>query len=129
AGWTWGERRASTRGSTASAAGTAVEVFVSSRRRHTRLVSDWSSDVCSSDLARRPAATRRPLRDRDLQAPSGCRDQPPVRARRARSEERRVGKEWRCRGVPGHYKKRASGEQSEAKTSTVLSDARRARPE
>src|SRR5258706_3411112 len=24
--------------------------FVSSRRRHTRLVSDWSSDVCSSDL-------------------------------------------------------------------------------
>src|SRR5438046_9960371 len=26
--------------------------FFSSRRRHTRLVSDWSSDVCSSDLAR-----------------------------------------------------------------------------
>src|SRR5262249_59156736 len=25
------------------------EVFFSSRRRHTRLVSDWSSDVCSSD--------------------------------------------------------------------------------
>src|SRR5262249_57245164 len=24
--------------------------FLSSRRRHTRLVSDWSSDVCSSDL-------------------------------------------------------------------------------
>src|SRR5258706_2331054 len=23
---------------------------ISSRRRHTRLVSDWSSDVCSSDL-------------------------------------------------------------------------------
>src|SRR5438093_10725054 len=32
--------------------------FFSSRRRHTRLVSDWSSDVCSSDLrghADRPA--------------------------------------------------------------------------
>src|SRR5829696_9125353 len=29
--------------------------FFSSRRRHTRLVSDWSSDVCSSDLD--PAAT------------------------------------------------------------------------
>src|SRR5438046_4105590 len=28
--------------------------FFSSRRRHTRLVSDWSSDVCSSDLV--PAA-------------------------------------------------------------------------
>src|SRR5438046_6302007 len=27
--------------------------FFSSRRRHTRLVSDWSSDVCSSDLADR----------------------------------------------------------------------------
>src|SRR5262249_56450066 len=26
-------------------------VFFSSRRRHTRLVSDWSSDVCSSDLS------------------------------------------------------------------------------
>src|SRR5262249_59516926 len=26
--------------------------FFSSRRRHTRLVSDWSSDVCSSDLHR-----------------------------------------------------------------------------
>src|SRR5438093_6350317 len=24
--------------------------FISTRRRHTRLVSDWSSDVCSSDL-------------------------------------------------------------------------------
>src|SRR5258706_2659257 len=27
-----------------------VVFFFSSRRRHTRLVSDWSSDVCSSDL-------------------------------------------------------------------------------
>src|SRR5262249_59318314 len=26
------------------------DFFFSSRRRHTRLVSDWSSDVCSSDL-------------------------------------------------------------------------------
>src|SRR5258706_4317826 len=25
-------------------------LLISSRRRHTRLVSDWSSDVCSSDL-------------------------------------------------------------------------------
>src|SRR6202023_1517483 len=28
-------------------------LFFSSRRRHTRLVSDWSSDVCSSDPRRR----------------------------------------------------------------------------
>src|SRR5262249_60122136 len=29
-----------------------LRFFFSSRRRHTRLVSDWSSDVCSSDLIR-----------------------------------------------------------------------------
>src|ERR1019366_1824877 len=29
-----------------------VVYFFSSRRRHTRLVSDWSSDVCSSDLGK-----------------------------------------------------------------------------
>src|SRR5947199_1819264 len=28
----------------------AVYFFFSSRRRHTRCLSDWSSDVCSSDL-------------------------------------------------------------------------------
>src|SRR5438477_6175688 len=27
------------------------DFFFSSRRRHTRLTCDWSSDVCSSDLA------------------------------------------------------------------------------
>src|ERR1035438_3312956 len=26
------------------------DIFFSSRRRHTRCLSDWSSDVCSSDL-------------------------------------------------------------------------------
>src|SRR5258706_2089222 len=30
--------------------------FFSSRRRHTRLVSDWSSDVCSSDLKQKTAS-------------------------------------------------------------------------
>src|SRR5436189_2596796 len=36
--------------------------FFSSRRRHTRYIGDWSSDVCSSDLRARPrvrAAGRR----------------------------------------------------------------------
>src|SRR5437762_7078837 len=28
--------------------------FFSSRRRHTRYIGDWSSDVCSSDLAPHP---------------------------------------------------------------------------
>src|SRR3990172_10364100 len=27
-----------------------IDVFLSSRRRHTRCSRDWSSDVCSSDL-------------------------------------------------------------------------------
>src|SRR5437899_9053779 len=33
-----------------SATGGVVGFFFSSRRRHTRCLSDWSSDVCSSDL-------------------------------------------------------------------------------
>src|SRR5215472_17852973 len=31
--------------------------FFSSRRRHTRCLSDWSSDVCSSDLPNAPHGT------------------------------------------------------------------------
>src|SRR6266480_2899479 len=33
--------------------------FFSSRRRHTRLTCDWSSDVCSSDLVAAPSAAYR----------------------------------------------------------------------
>src|ERR1022692_4224024 len=33
--------------------------FFSSRRRHTRLQGDWSSDVCSSDLWNMPGPARR----------------------------------------------------------------------
>src|SRR6266480_6531474 len=36
-----------------------VFFFFSSRRRHTRLTCDWSSDVCSSDLE--PLVEREPL--------------------------------------------------------------------
>src|SRR5438132_4747336 len=36
-----------------------LKFFFSSRRRHTRSLCDWSSDVCSSDLAPRPTATWR----------------------------------------------------------------------
>src|SRR5256885_2752524 len=41
-----------------------VLFFFSSRRRHTRLQGDWSSDVCSSDLQHRvpaPGAAQREL--------------------------------------------------------------------
>src|SRR5690606_41069334 len=41
--------------------------FVSSRRRHTRFSRDWSSDVCSSDLA----GGRNVDRERRAQAESG----------------------------------------------------------
>src|SRR5256885_7000044 len=38
--------------------------FFSSRRRHTRLQGDWSSDVCSSDLRTRAADYQRDVRER-----------------------------------------------------------------
>src|SRR5256885_5732498 len=50
-------------GSSVVASCLCISFFFSSRRRHTRLQGDWSSDVCSSDLAAsvraaRPAALR-----------------------------------------------------------------------
>src|SRR5690606_40249195 len=100
----------------------------SSRRRHTRFSRDWSSDVCSSDLDHvvvgqdvavfgdekaRPDPTRHGafpglLR---LAAPRHARHARRVEIRPEepaeqlvgigpRSEERRVGKEWRSRWTP-----------------------------
>src|SRR6266513_3903273 len=78
----------------------SVLFFFSSRRRHTRSKRDWSSDVCSSDLALRQRAPRlheaRLARAREDRRAGGG----------ARSEERRVGKECRSRGSPYHYKKK-----------------------
>src|SRR5205807_6623816 len=90
--------------------------FFSSRRRHTRLQGDWSSDVCSSDLslATRPdhradthlnpyeveTAWFHPARNAFDGARQRSCAQVPERAYcawdRHRSEERRVGKECRC---------------------------------
>src|SRR5262249_59184267 len=87
---------------------TIVCFFFSSRRRHTRLVSDWSSDVCSSDLEPRRVARAlaveaahvatvgskaRKRAERLLQAADEL-----AQRLEDRSEERRVGKEGRCRG-------------------------------
>src|SRR2546421_8781235 len=51
--------------------------FFSSRRRHTRSDRDWSSDVCSSDLAARTYLCARPKRpptfSRDLHATTASR--------------------------------------------------------
>ena len=76
--------------------------FFSSRRRHTRYIGDWSSDVCSSDLA----ATRNGQYKK-----KGCRRNESRAVKKAvalpqrkpgRSEERRVGKECRSRWSPYH---------------------------
>src|SRR5205814_7305253 len=93
--------------------------FFSSRRRHTRCLSDWSSDVCSSDLRDlRPALPAREVHGKGLghrvppiaalgpvkrgskipstsavsRKPRRCASEAALR-----SEERRVGKEWRSR--------------------------------
>src|SRR5207249_8004954 len=92
----------------------ALVFFFSSRRRHTRSKRDWSSDVCSSDLrscfesARAAGSTRRPFltwmfivsRASSVSAAGQyAHDRHADRdAEGDRSEERRVGKECRCRG-------------------------------
>src|SRR5438045_5568046 len=68
--------------------------FFSSRRRHTRCLSDWSSDVCSSDL-RTPAQVVRVVEGVADFMPRDAETGDLVGA--LRSEERRVGKECRSR--------------------------------
>src|SRR5258706_8782526 len=95
--------------------------FFSSRRRHTRLVSDWSSDVCSSDLGFRQhvlatvqdTPVRRFFARFDQMENKSAWVEPvlnkispwlgrPVLRNMLRSEERRVGKECRSRWSPYH---------------------------
>src|SRR5436190_19598722 len=72
--------------------------FFSSRRRHTRSLCDWSSDVCSSDLS--PASSRPRAKPANSPEPDGNFHAPiPIAGR---SEERRVGKECRSRWPPFH---------------------------
>src|SRR5204863_3993377 len=77
--------------------------FFSSRRRHTRSLRDWSSDVCSSDLVVKDDSTAelRPVgigqSHGDLVVvESGLKAGERVVVN-GRSEERRVGKECRSR--------------------------------
>src|SRR6202161_4967090 len=72
----------------------------SSRRRHTTLSGDWSSDVCSSDLPDYKARLDGPASDVDII------DDIAMELGQLRSEERRVGKECRCRWAPYHLKKK-----------------------
>src|SRR3712207_8868429 len=93
--------------------------FFSSRRRHTRYWRDWSSDVCSSDLAddgglnsgaTSPSGPLLDLLQEQLDLttansrlyalkPTG---DPGAVSLDNRSEERRVGKECRSRWSPYH---------------------------
>src|SRR5256885_3116323 len=94
--------------------------FFSSRRRHTRLQGDWSSDVCSSDLRQvNEFLSRLQEQDRvllvgdvrqhegvDAGRPYHQLQEAGMRTARLdeiiRSEERRVGKECRSRWSPYH---------------------------
>src|SRR5690349_24989644 len=92
--------------------------FFSSRRRHTRSLRDWSSDVCSSDLVRAQleVAFELPAADLELGADGvlvhidhrqkAMRGAAGDEFELARSEERRVGKECRSRWSPDHVKKK-----------------------
>src|SRR5437763_11471527 len=97
-----------------------AQVFFSSRRRHTRYIGDWSSDVCSSDLISRNRRRRlewsvagvinyrfaQPLRTHrqhiarwtpEYQFPFADHTLTDPITEKTRSEERRVGKECRIR--------------------------------
>src|SRR5690606_41054543 len=100
-----------------------IVFLFSSRRRHTRSSRDWSSDVCSSDLAETIHAAAQRV-ERAVDHGHACAhaqgDHRRVAADRAgtqyddvsrfhaghaaeqhaRSEERRVGKEWSEQGIP-----------------------------
>src|SRR5205814_6883244 len=104
--------------------------FFSSRRRHTRCLSDWSSDVCSSDLNASSSGWL-VWRGRSTKSRNETRFVLSIRmlcpsrftfnqladdqletvvkssARASRSEERRVGKEWRARRTACRKKKKA----------------------
>src|SRR5258705_1458674 len=89
----------------------------SSRRRHTRCLSDWSSDVCSSDLVSDPGGFPHRKSASDVYvfffltssvAPPPQGHLPSLHLPQprspsvTRSEERRVGKECRSRWSPYH---------------------------
>src|SRR5437588_11036346 len=103
--------------------------FFSSRRRHTRSLCDWSSDVCSSDLEQFQLAyegvsgvpsllnnnVKNVILTRLDQLQNGTGAAPKTTAQgnvfQLRSEERRVGKECRCGWSPEHQKKKKRRER------------------
>src|SRR5438045_9722806 len=97
--------------------------FFSSRRRHTRCLSDWSSDVCSSDLlcdgwardeaalgATMPLSSLYVVRIEEKRIPRI--ERLVRRIIRRRSEERRVGKECSSRWSPDPEKTKKANNKS-----------------
>src|SRR5437588_10631787 len=91
---------------------------MSSRRRHTISLCDWSSDVCSSDLVTLvvPLPTERVKVPELLNVPGtplGAMLLLKLLAQPAskvlRSEERRVGKAWRSRGWSSQSQENVAG--------------------
>src|SRR5256885_12773529 len=86
--------------------------FFSSRRRHTRLQGDWSSDVCSSDLAQplggqqlHPGSCQLECERESIEAGADLGDGRFVLGRQPKvggSGERRGGEEGRSRGGAVH---------------------------
>src|SRR5699024_11567824 len=102
-----------------------ISFFFSSRRRHTRSKRDWSSDVCSSDLSTSSSDPEESIKqgvayfskildasDDDVELSVQAYnfgigfvsyvDDQEESYDQDRSEERRVGKECRCRGRQDH---------------------------
>src|SRR2546430_7810521 len=98
----------------------ALVYFFSSRRRHTRFDCDWSSDVCSSDL-QETSSMKMSMKITGAPEPISMAEETAFAAAeevvsaeadgscvlswkfsKARSEERRVGKECRSRWSPYH---------------------------
>src|SRR5438034_11137908 len=101
--------------------------FFSSRRRHTRSLCDWSSDVCSSDLfslqRKRCLQSNGSLPCRNFRSAGLLLSRRTDRGaaklyfldsgKAGRSEERRVGKECRSRWWPDHEKKKDKKQTNE----------------
>src|SRR5437764_15342891 len=96
--------------------------FFSSRRRHTRYIGDWSSDVCSSDLMINGNRGMEALMPCSFPAVSGgMKGTWSTRREKrekieseivGRSEERRVGKECRARRWRKEKKKKIKTERN-----------------
>src|SRR3546814_19711873 len=108
--------------------------FFKQKTAYEMRISDWSSDVCSSDLRAplcrgRRSDLRGDARPGRARASRRCRPRVSLRhhlhrrrrcPRRGRSEERRVGKEWvstcRSRWSPYHKKKKKPTQESHTTT-------------